>query len=116
MHRQRGISLIGLIIVGGILVFVAIIGFRLLPSYIEFFTVQRIISDIARDPATRGGSIRDVQSAFDRRASIDNVSSVRGSDLEVTKMGDGFEIVVAWASRVPLFGNVNACIDFEAHN
>jgi Domain of unknown function (DUF4845) len=116
MHRQRGISLIGLLIVGGLLVFFAIIGFKLLPSYIEYYTVQRIVSDISRAPEIRGGSIRDVQSSFDRRATIDNVSSVKGADLEVTKMGDGFEIIVAWSSRVPLFGNMNACIDFEAHN
>ena len=116
MHRQRGLSLIGLIIVGGLLVFVCIIGFKLLPSYIEYFTVQRIISDISRAPDLRGGSVQSVQGAFDRRATIDNVSSVKGADLEITKMGDGFEIIVVWASRVPLFGNMNACIDFEAHN
>lgn len=114
MNRQRGVSLIGLLIVSGLLVFFAIIGFKLLPSYIEYFTVKRIVSDIARSPEIRGGTVRDVQSAFDRRTSIDNVSSVKGSDLEVEKTGDGFNIIVTWSTRVPLFGNLNACLDFEA--
>jgi hypothetical protein len=116
MNRQRGLSLIGLLIVSGLLVFFAIIGFKLLPSYIEYFTVQRIVSDIGRAPDVRGGTIRDVISAFDRRASIDNVSSIKGSDLEVTKTGEGFEILVTWTSRVPLFSNINACIDFQVKN
>ena len=76
MNKQRGVSLIGLLIVSAVLVFFAIMGFKLLPSYIEYFTVKRIVSDIARSPDVRGGTIRDVQNAFDRRTSIDNVTKV----------------------------------------
>jgi len=116
MKKQRGLSLIGLLIVSGLLVFFAIIGFKLLPAYIEYFTIQRIVSEIARQPDVRGGAVRDVVAAFDRRASIDNVSSIKGSDLEVTKTGEGFEILATWTSRVPLFSNISACIDFQAKN
>jgi hypothetical protein len=116
MKKQRGLSLIGLLITSGVIVFFAIMGFKLLPSYIEYWTVQRIITDIARSPEVRGGSIRDVQSAFDRRTAIDNVTSVKASDLEVTKTGDGYDILVTWTRRVPMFGNINACIDFQAKN
>ena len=116
MNRQRGLSLLGLIITAGVLVFFALVGFKLLPSYIEFWTVQRIVSDLGRSPELRGGTVLSVQNAFDRRATIDNVTSVKGKDLEVSKVGDGFEIVASWSSRVPLFGNVNACLDFDAKN
>jgi Domain of unknown function (DUF4845) len=116
MNRQRGISLIGLLIVSGLLVFFAIIGFKLMPSYIEYFTVQSIIRDMAHSPELRGGTIRDVQTSFDRRSTIDNVNSVKGSDLEVEKTGDGWNIIATWSARVPLFANLNACIDFEAKN
>lgn len=114
MHKQRGLSLVGLLLISAVIVFVAIIGFKLLPSYIEYFTVQRIISDIAHSPEARGGTVKDVQAAFARRAVIDNVTSITANDLEITKASNGFEIVASWARRVPLFGNVNACIDFEA--
>jgi hypothetical protein len=114
MHTQRGLSLIGLLIVSAVLVFVAIIGFKLLPSYIEYFTIKRVVSDLANGTEVRGGTVHDVQKAFDRRAQIDNISSVRGSDLEVAKQGEGFEVHVAYTVQVPLFANVNACIDFDA--
>ena len=65
----------------------------------------------------RGGSVRDVQKAFDRRAIIDNISSVKAQDLEVEKKGDGgFDVHALYTVRVPLFGNVNACIDFDVTN
>ncbi len=116
MNKQRGLTLTGLIITAAVVVFFALIGFKLMPSYIEYFTIERIIKDLGRSPDLRGGTVKDVQAAFDRRAVIDYISSVRGSDLEVTKLGDGFEIHANWSTRVPLFGNVNACLDFEAKN
>jgi len=116
MNKHRGLSLIGLLITSAVVVFFALIGFKLLPSYIEYFTVQRVVNDLAHSPSLRGGSVRDVQQAFDRRATIDNINSLKGADLEVTKIGDGFEIVGTWTARVPLFGNLSACVDFEAKN
>jgi hypothetical protein len=113
MNKHRGISLIGLLITSGVLVFFALMGFKLMPSYLEYFTVKRVVADIANSPEVRGGSLHDVQAAFARRAQIDNITSVTANELEVTKTGEGFEIAVSWAARVPLFGNLNACIDFE---
>jgi hypothetical protein len=114
MRRQRGISLIGLLIVSAVLVFVAIMGFKLLPSYIEYFTIKRVVTDLASGSEVRGGAVRDVMVAFDRRAQIDDIRSIRGSDLEVVKQGDGFIISAAYSVQVPLFGHLSACMDFQA--
>jgi hypothetical protein len=114
MRKQRGISLIGLLIVSAVLVFFAIIGFKLLPAYIEYFTIKRVVSDLASGSEVRGGAVRDVQSAFDRRAQIDDISSIRGSDLEVVKQGDGFMVAADYSVQVPLFGHLSACMDFHA--
>jgi hypothetical protein len=114
MRKQAGLSLIGLLIVSAIIVFVALIGFKLLPAYIEYFTIKRVITDLAYSPDLRGATVRDVQNAFDRRATIDDIKSIRSTDLEVIKQGDGFDIMAQYSVQVPLFGNVSACIDFNA--
>ena len=114
MKQQRGLSLIGLLIVSAILVFVALIGFKLLPAYIEYFTVKRVISDIAGAADLRGAGVREVQNAFKQRSSIDDITSIDASDLEVTKEGEGFTIIAAYQRCVPLLSNVSVCIDFEA--
>ena len=116
MHKQRGLTLTGLIITAMVVAFFALVGFKLLPSYIEYLTIERILKDLAHSPELRGGTIKDVIGAFDRRAVIDNITSIRGNDLEITKLGDGYEIRATWATRVSLFGNVNACLDFDAKN
>jgi hypothetical protein len=114
MRTQRGLSLIGLMLVSAVIVVVALIGFKVLPAYIEYLAIKKAVTEIARAPETRGGQVRDVQLAFDRRATIDDIKSITGQDLEVSKVGDGFEVIASYSVQVPLFGNVSACIDFVA--
>jgi hypothetical protein len=114
MKQQRGLSLIGLLIVSAILVFVCLVGFKLLPAYIEYFTVKRVISDIAGAADMRGAGVREVQNAFKQRSAIDDINSIKWDELEITKEGEGFTILAAYQRCVPLFSNISICIDFEA--
>jgi hypothetical protein len=114
MKQQRGLSLIGLIMVSGLLVAAALVFFKLLPAYIEYFAVKRAVSDLAMGSEVRGGSVRDAQAAFARRAQIDDISSITPSDLEISKQGEGFSIVATYQRCVPLFSNISICMDFEA--
>ena len=39
-HGQRGVTLMGLIILLFIVIFVAMLGFKLIPAYIDFYTAK----------------------------------------------------------------------------
>lgn len=112
MHRQRGVSILGLIAGLFILVIVAIFGMKVLPSFMEFRTAKNSINAIAKEKP--GASVADIRRAFENRAIIDDVTSVKPADLDITK--EGSEIVVAFAYRkeVPLFGGVGLYIDYAA--
>jgi hypothetical protein len=111
MKQQRGLSLIGLLLISALIVVVALVGFKLLPAYIEYFTIKRVINDIATE--SHGGTVRDATVAFMRRAQIDDITAIKASDLEIQKQGDGFTIMTAYQRCVPLFSNISVCIDFE---
>ncbi len=111
MKRQRGLSLIGLIVGGGILVFVAIVGMKCVPAYIEYFTVQKHIRELARSPDS--ASVKEIQNNFDKRAGVDDVTSVQGKDLDITKTGNTVTISVSYERKVPLFANVSALFEFD---
>ena len=113
MRRQRGISLIGLLIVSAVLVLVAIMGFKLLPSYIEYFTVKKMLKAMEESGDLKG-TVRDIRNAFDKRNAIEDVKNVRPDDLEITKEGGEAVVTANWSVRVPLVSNVSACLDFMA--
>ena len=115
MKKQRGVSLSGLLVISVLVIAVVLIAFKLFPPYTEYLSVKKAVNEIARNPEGRGTS-RDIDAAFERRAAIDNITSVRGTDLEVVKQGDRVTIGAAWSVKVPLFYNISACIDFDVRS
>ena len=99
-----------------VLIFTALLVFRLLPPYLEYFYVQKAVDGVAKDVDLQTATPREVRSAFDRRAMIDNITTIRGEDLEITKEGDKALIEANYSVKVPIIGNVSACIDFQASN
>ena len=112
MNTQRGISLIGMLIVGIIIVIVAIGGLKIAPAYMEYFTAKKAIVAVAQ--AASGGTVGQVREAFDRRAAIDDIEVVHAKDLDVTKEGNELVISFAYEKRIPLFSNISVVIDFAA--
>jgi Tfp pilus assembly protein PilE len=110
MNKQRGITLMGMIVACIVIVFVAIGGLKIAPAYIEYFTVKKAVRAIAQaNPAATVGEIRY---AFQLRAAVDDIEVIGPKDLEVTKEGNEVVVSFAYSKRIPLFNNVNVVIDF----
>ncbi|HEX5538253.1 MAG TPA: DUF4845 domain-containing protein [Methylophilaceae bacterium] len=115
MHKQRGMTFIGLVLTIAAIVFVAVIGMKLVPAYIEYFSVKKAITKIANDPSFKEMSKADIIASFDRTATIDNITVINGKDLAVARDDAGHTVVTAnYQALVPLIGNVSALLDFSA--
>jgi Domain of unknown function (DUF4845) len=108
-HGQRGVTLMGLIILLFIMISVALVGFKLIPAYIDFYTAKKAINAIARE----GSTVAEIRRSFELRSAIDDIK-VRPSDLEITKQGNEVVVGFAYRKEVPLFANVGVYIDFAA--
>ena len=97
--RQRGLSLLGLIFVGGVLAVVGIVGAQVFPTFIEYQAVLK-----AANKASAGGTVPEVRKIFDDAATIDSIESVKGSDLEVSKDGDKVVVAFAYQREIHLAG------------
>jgi hypothetical protein len=111
-QRQRGLGFAGLLVLLIGIVFLAIIGMKLVPAYIEYFTIKKAVTGMAQSGELRGGSVADVRKAFDRRAAVDDITAISPADLEITKDGNEIVISFAYEKRIPLFYNISVLIDF----
>ncbi|HJS36967.1 MAG TPA: DUF4845 domain-containing protein [Burkholderiales bacterium] len=112
--RQRGITLLGLIFGSFLLVLVALLAMRLLPSYIEYFTIKKNLVSIGKETAGREATVNDIRRSFESRTAIDDITSINATDLAITKEGNGYLIAASYRREVPLFANIGVYIDFEA--
>jgi hypothetical protein len=111
--KQRGISLMGLILILFVLVVVALFGMKVIPSYLEYASAKSAIENIARDPQLNTPQM--VRNAFEARAQVDNITSIRPADLEITKDGNRMAIAFTYRKEVQLGSNVGLFIDYAAN-
>lgn len=114
MKKQKGITFIGMLFVAGMLFFVALIGMKIVPAYIEFFSVKKVITAMSNDSEVQNMSVKEVRNSFDKRAVIDNITAVKGEDLEISKDGGETVVIANYSVKTPLFGNLSAYMDFTA--
>jgi Tfp pilus assembly protein PilE len=111
MSRQRGISLINLIVTLAVVGFLGIMAAKLMPAYIEYFQVKKLFATMKQN-GDLAGTVRDIRRGYDTRNAIEDVKSVRGEDIEVSKEGGETVITATWSVKVPMVGNASACLDF----
>ncbi len=111
MRTQRGLSLVNLIIGLAVVAFLAVMGMKVVPAYIEYFTVKKLLSQMEAAGVLKG-TVREIRYDWEKRNAIEDVRSIRGDDLEVTKAGGETVVTATWSVKVPLVGNASACLDF----
>ncbi len=98
-NRQRGISFIGILFVGGVLAFTGVIAAQVFPTLVEFQAINK-----AAAKAKDGNTVADVKTIFDKAAQIDDITSISGKDLVVTKEGDKTVVAFAYNKEIHIGG------------
>lgn len=107
--RQRGLSIVGLIFFGGIIVVLLLVAAQLVPAITEYIAIERAVQKIKNDAST----VPEIRAAFDRHAVIDDIKSINSKDLDITKDNDRVVISYAYSYQMQLLDNVRLVIDFS---
>ena len=113
LQRQQGMGFIGLVFIFAVVGFVLLMGMKLVPVYLEYFSIKRVIGAMAQSEEVKTGTVSDIRRSFDRRAVIDNIQVVNSADLEITKDAGETVVVATWQHKVPLFTGYTLMVDFS---
>jgi hypothetical protein len=107
---QRGLSLLGLIVLGVILVFGALVTLKVFPTVTEYLAVKRAVVKARND----GSDPPSIRAAFDRAAAIDDITSITGKDLQIVREPGGtYSVGFAYEKRIPLAGPASLLLDYR---
>ena len=109
---QRGISMIGFLFVSAVLLIVALLAFRMIPAYIEYYTVQKALQEAIAE--TKDPTTQNIRRFVERKLSADYVDSVSWNDVQVAKQGNTISAYVSWEKKLPLVHNVSLLMEFNA--
>jgi hypothetical protein len=112
-HSQRGVTLLGFLMILTIAGFFAYIGMRLFPVYTEWYSVVRCMNDVAAEPGNNTKSPEQIKESLNRKFYISYVSSVKMSDVKVIREGGKNSMNVHYEVRGPLVYNLEFLATFD---
>jgi hypothetical protein len=107
--RQRGFSFFTLIFILAVLAGIGALAVQALPSFLEYQAAIKAINR-AKEETTVAG----VRNAFDRSANVDNITTISGKDLEVTKDGDRVVVSFAYEKQFHIAGPAYLLLKYAA--
>ena len=99
ISRQGGFSLLGFLFVVGVLACVGVLGAQAFPTVLEYQAALKAVQK-----ASAGNTVGEVKTIFDKAAQIDDINSISGKDLVVTKEGDKVVVSFAYNKEIHMFG------------
>lgn len=110
--RQRGLTMIGFLFVLAVVLISALLAFRVIPAYIEYFSVRKALEGALNDSTTLTRA--EVAKLLERRLGAEYIDSVHASDIEITKSGNVTTASASWQTKLPLVGNASLLLEFDA--
>ena len=112
-RRQRGITMFGLLFWAIIIGVTALVGMRVVPTTVEYYTIMKAIHKIT---AEEPGTVPQIRAAFERSKAIDLITSIGGKDLDITKENEKVVVSFAYNSEIELVKPVYLVIKYEGRS
>ena len=100
--RQRGASLVSLIVLAIVVGFLMLMAARVFPSVNEYLTIRKAVSQIMRNNPS---SVADIRGAFSKTIEVEySIKTINANDLDIVPLGDsgGFRTSFAYNVEIPI--------------
>lgn len=114
MHKQRGVSLFGFMLIAIVVIILAMLTLKLVPAYLEFFSVKKILNAMGQDSETKSMSNAEIRNSFAKRAGVGYVTVVKPENLDIDRSSGNVVISTEYEYRTPLVANISLIVDFKA--
>jgi len=111
-RSQRGLTLISLLFWGAFIAVAAVVGMKVFPTALEYYTVQRVVDRIA---AGNPSTVPQVRQEFEKATQVEySIQSIKSGDLVVSKdANDKVVIEFGWDKEIDLAGPVYLLIKYR---
>ena len=111
--RQRGVTMWGMFMISLMVVFFALLLFKLIPPYLQDLKVNGALDSIEKEASGSGMSKPEIIVALRKRFDIDDIDHVDPADITIQRRGVFIVVDIEYEAIVPLVLNISALIEFN---
>ncbi len=111
--RQRGVTMWGMFMISLMVVFFALLLFKLIPPYLQDLKVNAALDSIEQEASGSGMSKPEIIVALRKRFDIDDIDHVDPADITIQRRGVFIVVDIEYEAIVPLVLNISALIEFN---
>ena len=112
-RTQGGMTLIGFVIVLGVIGLFAYVGMKLVPMYSEYYAVQQALKGLQQEPGIANRDPAKIQDLFFRRLYISYAENVKPANVRIERTDGGWLMSVDYEVRKPLLANLDVVGKFS---
>lgn len=113
MKSQRGMTMVSWMVVLGIAVFFILIGVKMVPTYLENYSIRQVLKNMESDVKVRKMSPGEIKQSFLKRLRINSVYDFERDSITIKKEKFGTLLAVDYEIRKPVAGNVSIVMAFS---
>jgi Tfp pilus assembly major pilin PilA len=96
-------TVIGMLLLLIVIAFVALIAMKVVPMYMQYFTVKSTIESVRKEPQIAQMSPTDIQNAIQKRFDIGYVDNITARDLKIRNDRGGRVLDLVYQDERALF-------------
>ncbi|RMQ49835.1 hypothetical protein ALQ04_01276 [Pseudomonas cichorii] len=111
---QKGLSFVGWMIALALIAFVMSTAFKLVPHYLDYMSMKKIIESVESNQALDITTVDDFYSYVGKNMQVNNIQDVDlNKALKVTVQNNKFSAHLKYEQREPLIQNIDLVMKFD---
>jgi hypothetical protein len=114
ISKNKGLTLIGFLIVLVVVLFFAYAGMRIVPMYLEYHALIGALDKLENDPLAKSMSPNQIKDSIQRSLWVSYASNnIEKKDIRISKTSEGVKVRVAYEIREDFLGNIDIVGSFD---
>lgn len=112
-RKQRGVTFLGMLIIGAFVAIVAYGAFRLVPVYLEHIKIVNVLDGLKEEMDGTNPSAVMMRKSIERRMDVESITAIKYKDVKLSKSAQGYFANAKYEINAPFVANISFVVSFD---
>lgn len=110
---QRGMSAYSLLLLLAVGGFFALCGIKIIPHYVDYFTLKKAMSKLEEEPNAAQLPVRKINESLRTKLTMNNLKHIGMDSFVIERTQEGTFVILDYEIQQPMFANIDVLLTFK---